>query len=449
MAGKSPYTQEQLDRIRDMFMDGITVEEIASEIGCCTSTAMRWIRHMGLAREKPKTKRILTPEQKRFIQDNHETMTIRAMASELGIAWATVQARMREMGPPCRIEDDDWTEQEVAKLRSLAAAGKTREEIAEALGRSGHAVYAKARKTGVLVYQPGRKWRVEEIDYLRRNWGRVSVATIAKNVHRDVSGVVQKAHRLRLPPVYNNSEDVSLADFCRATGISRDRVLGTLAPKHGFPLLSKKYGKMQYYHYVDFESILDWMERHQVLYDATEIEDGFFVPEPDWLRAKRRADREDKDSLAREATRRWWTIQEIDHAKLLRKMGYSIEQIAEKLGRTPSAVRMKLVQADAGYTLPMFWSGKDFRFIRDNWETMSDEELAAAMDRPVASVATHRLRMGLRRRPADKHGKLKDFIRDNWKSMSDREMADAWGTTRKTVANVRVQMRLLRGPGKK
>lgn len=114
-------------------------------------------------------------------------MTIRAMASELGIAWATVQARMREMGPPCRIEDDDWTEQEVAKLRSLAAAGKTREEIAEALGRSGHAVYAKARKTGVLVYQPGRKWRVEEIDYLRRNWGRVSVATIAKNVHRDLT----------------------------------------------------------------------------------------------------------------------------------------------------------------------------------------------------------------------------------------------------------------------
>ena len=444
MAGKSPYTEAHRNKLKAMFEAGETIEDIASEIGCCTSTATRMAREMGLIRDKPKPTRRLSPDEKQFILDNYESMTIHAMADALGLSWATVQARMRDMGLPCAIEDNGWSERDVMRLRDLAAEKKTVAEIADALDRTENAIRSKAKKTGILIYQPGRKWRLEEIDYLRRNWGRVAVSTIAKNLDRDVSGVVQKAHKMRLPPVYNNAENISMADFCRATGISRDRIMGTLAPKHDFPLLSKKYGKQQYYYYVDFDAILGWMESHQSMYDATMIEDGFFVPEPDWLKKKRYGDRLDKDGISQDAKRRWWTKNEVDHALLLRQMGYSIEQIAKKLGRGTWAVRSKLAATGGGYQLPQFWTGKDFRFIRDNWETMSDKEMAAALGRPVSSVESHRQDMGLKRRSKDRHKDVREYVVAHWKEESDRQIAERFGLPVKTVANVRTSQKLFR-----
>lgn len=398
MAGKTPYTQEQFQLLVDMYHDGKTFEDIAAVLNCTTSTVQRHVNRLGFTRPKLTHTREFTQEQIQFIKANHETMTIHAMADELGLNWTTVQNKMRDLGLPCVIEDKTWSEKDVTKLRNLAAQGKSVEEIAELMNRTDNAIYIAARRRGIKIYQSNRKWSLEELDYLKRSWGKISVESIAKHVHRDVSAVCQQAHKMRIGPLYNNSENISLADFCRATGISRDRVMGTLAPKHDFPLLSKKYGKQKYYYFVDYNNILKWMKKHQRLYDASMIQDGFFVPEPEWLKNKRRRDRFDKSDITQDAIRRPWTSQEISHAKLLRRQGYSVKQIADKIGRNIPAVRSKLYNSGASFTLPRYWTGKEFKFLQDNWQAMSDAELAEAMGRPVSSIESHRHGLGLYRR---------------------------------------------------
>lgn len=234
-----------------------------------------------------------------------------------------------------------WSLKDLFTLRYLAENGKTIDDISKALHRSRNAVILTAKRYGIEIYQPGRKWRDKDRDFLRRTWGKASLWYISRYLHRSPQAVMQMAHKMRLDPISRNSEDLGLMDFVRATGIKRERILKTLTPKYGFPLIKRKFGVKQSYYYVDFDKILDWMEAHQDLYDASKIEDGFFI-EPPWLTEKRRRDREDNSYLHWTARRKLWQEPEISTLKQMAKDGKTPREIGEKLKRSKGGVIDKM-----------------------------------------------------------------------------------------------------------
>lgn len=237
--------------------------------------------------------------------------------------------------------DLNWSKEDLMLLRDLATKCTSTSDISKRLNRSQNAIRLTAKRYGIELYHPGRIWKNEDKDFLRRHWGVVPLWYLSNKLHRSGSAVIEMAHKMRLEPIYHKSEDIGLMDFVRATSIKRERILKTLAPKYGFPLIKRKNGERQTYYYVDFEKILGWMEQHQDLYDASEIDDDFFV-EPRWLTEKRRRDKEDNSYLHWSARRRPWQESEISALKQMAKAGKTSREISEKLGRSQICVIDKM-----------------------------------------------------------------------------------------------------------
>lgn len=442
MPAGRPWSPDEIILLRRRFDEGVPYSAIAKELGRSVSSITNRAAWLGLWREDFRTA-ALTGDELSYIREHHGKDTVYRIAKDLGKPWSTVRGAMLRMGLRIESDDNGWSVAELERMRRMAEDGRTVSEIASALGRTDNAIYIKARKAGIVIYQPGRKWSVEELDYLRRSWGNTGISTIAKHVHRDVDAVLQQGHKMRLGPLYGLSEDLPLQEFVRNVGISRDRILGTLVPKYGFPLKSSRYGKRQYYYFVDFEKILPWMERHQILFDGSKIKHGFFAIEPDWLVAKIRQDTEDNGYLPYDVRKEWWTVREISDAKTLMKLGWSYRQIGEKLGRSKQAVAYKMRSEGASYTLKQFWTGREFKYLKDHWRLESDEEIAAALGRTRGGVEAQRISLGyFRSRDLDRDEMA--YVAANWQSMSDEELADVFNKSRAAVANARYRMGLFR-----
>lgn len=239
--------------------------------------------------------------------------------------------------------DLNWSKEDLDTLRKLSKQCVSMKEISKALNRSPNAVYLTAKRYGIQMHHSGRNWTDSDKDFLRRHWGVVPLWYLSDKLHRSGTAVVEMVHKMRLEPIYHKSEDLALMDFVRATGITRERIVHTLAPKHGFPLIKRKNGEKQTYYYVDFEKILTWMEQHQNLYDASKIEKDFFI-EPPWLVEKRKHDEIDNSYLYWGARRKPWQESELRVLKQMAKAGKTPREIGEHLGRSHSCVLDKMWQ---------------------------------------------------------------------------------------------------------
>lgn len=388
------------------------------------------------------SKREFSSDEIKYIQDNYKDTTIRAMAKHLGISHATVANKLKEMGLNAYTVSDFWTELDIHKLKTLSMTHSLT-ELAEELDRTENSVRLKAKKLGIPLYKSPRTWTIEEIDYLRRNWGEVSVSKIAKDLHRTETGVIEKAHKLKLKALYNSYTDIPLGDFCRNTGISRDRITRYLVIHYDFPLITRKPGKVKYYYFVQLDKILDWMKKHQSLFDASRIKEGYFAVEPDWLRKKRAEDRESIDNINYQIVKKAWTREEERYAIDLIGIGLDYNEIGARLRRSPKSVAYRLRSLGYSYRLSRFWRGKEYKFIRDNWQIMSDEEMANKLNRPVKSVAAKRAELGFSRDDSYSEEELK-YIQDNWESKTDAEMGNAIGRSEVSIMLFRRRLGLYR-----
>lgn len=239
-----------------------------------------------------------------------------------------------------------WTENDVRKLKSMAKH-HSKQEIAEELGKTVGAVYTKARKLGIEL-TGRRKWAQEDDDNLSEYWGSMSIPRMASMLDRTQDAVINRAKILGLGKAAEQSEFLELKEFCRYSGITKDRIMNTLVPKYQFPLLIKHYSINKHNYFVDIDVVMQWMKDNQRLYDGSKVSDELFVYKPNWLRNKIRNNMLNKDGI-----------------------DYSV-------GIRP-------------------WKEDDKNFIKINYTTMSDSELADRLNRTKNSVIGMRQRLGLYR----------------------------------------------------
>lgn len=340
-----------------------------------------------------------------------------------------------------------WTEEDMAKLRELAASGKSYDEIAQEMGRTVAAIRARTFTYKIIVFGAEKRiWTPEEDEYLRENWGQSNLTSMKKALHRTEVAIKQRAcNVLRLGRADELTDYVKIAEFASLSGISRDRIVNTLVPKHKFPVVRKIVLNNRQY-FVDLGKVLKWMETHQVLFDGSRVSEDLFVPEPEWLTEKRIQDRENKEHVHSHAIVKLWTHAELMRLKDLVRIGYDYSKIAKEFGVTRSQIERRVIHENFSYSAPNFWKGSDFIFLRDHWKTMTDEELAVHLHKSKTAIIKQRNNQGyLRVKEKRRYTQEEEcFIQENWQKMSDKEMSEHLGRTVGGVKNLRYKLGLKR-----
>lgn len=130
------------------------------------------------------------------------------------------------------------------------------------------------------------------------------------------------------------------------------------------------------------------------------------------------------------------------------------EQIAKHLGRTRAAIAGKAeklgLKKDLRCPSGEKWTPEQDQYIRDHWQELGDEEIAAAVGHPVPSTHARRLRLGLKHRAGckgpDWTQEELDYIREVWGDKTVPQIAKHLG---RSITAVKVKTARLGYTGQK
>lgn len=130
------------------------------------------------------------------------TMVFERIARALHRSERLVKQRAKALGVSLDFRSD-WTSSELEALRRVIAAGGTRQEVAQATGRTVSGVRNKARGLGLSFHRQRRvhrtDWRSEQIEALRRAIAAGNTREqAAEATRRSVKACINKALQLGL-----------------------------------------------------------------------------------------------------------------------------------------------------------------------------------------------------------------------------------------------------------
>lgn len=341
-------------------------------------------------------KKVFSDEEKKYIIDNWGLVSIYKMKEKLQCSWNTIANYGREMGLPLPTQEHiAWNDKEIEQLRELAPKMHYK-KIAKKLGRSYEAVYQMGRKLGITLIQDSREWTLEELVYLRENWGKEKIEILAKHLRRNKSAIRQRALQLGLgSAVKTDIELILVSDICEILDIPRDRVMNTFV-NHGLFLRKKWISNKKFYYYVLYDDFITYLKNNQDTWDSRNLELYALGIEEEWLKEKRRRDTKDDLQWHKE-----WTKDEIQKAVDIFNYKKSYQAVAEELNRPLGAVKRVLRENGLSYRLPSFWRGSEFKFLRDNYQTMTYKEIGIHLNRTEKSVAKVARTLGYKKNSYD------------------------------------------------
>lgn len=325
-----------------------------------------------------------------YIIENWGKETPHSMKKKFNCSWYAVCKVAKENGlePP---KSNAWSEEEINDLKKLSDKYHYT-EIALMMGKTENAVYLKAKRLGITLIQDRRQWTPEEEELLTELWGSVSIEFIAKKLKRTVFSLKVKAVRMKLGPMIENNDLITISDMVDLLGISRDRITNTWV-KLGLKLKKKRLTKKITYYVINWEDLLEFLENNQNEWDSRNIEEYMLGPEEEWLQEKRKRDRKENPLWYRR-----WTVEEIQMAEALFNCEKSYEEIASRLNRSENSIATLLRNMGYSYRLPKFWKGSELKYLSDNYKNMTYQEIANELDRTVKAVEAKAGELGYQKR---------------------------------------------------
>ncbi len=173
----------------------------------------------------------------------------------------------------------------------------------------------------------GRAWTQEELETLEQMAGTYTVATIAKRLGRTFDATNIKLNRMGLLGFEKSTDLLTMNQVCLMLGV-QSRTVKKKWRNKGLRIMRKGN-----YLTVRQEALIKYLKEHPEDWNATKVTDDSLIMAYPWYKAKKREDT--KDSY-------YWSSDDISQLKYLRYQGYSIREIAEKMGRSESSIKYKL-----------------------------------------------------------------------------------------------------------
>lgn len=258
-----------------------------------------------------------------------------------------------------------WTEEHLNFLREHSYLKET--ELAQILNTTKGSIHQACRRYNIEINLDKKYWTPEEEICFKTDWENESLSykyLSKKYKNRSVTALKSKAKRLGLSKRQHDSSYLTIKDITTEMQVSKDRVRNWI--KHGL-----KYHNSQikpYKYLISQSDLLSFLEKHQDLFNASKISEYLFIDEPDWLKKKRRNDR---NKFIRKMGIKY-TNSEKKTVEQLFKIGKSNADIAKTLNRTESGIERLLYEMNLSRKK---YNSYEIEIIRNNADTKTIDEI--------------------------------------------------------------------------
>lgn len=296
----SVWTDEDNKELQTFVEEGKSLLEICSLMNKKDTAVLKKAKELNLD-IKMEEQREWSDEEINRLRELSQTKKISELVKELNRTSNSVKAMAKKLGISVMSDRKNWTEDEYKLLEQLTMVEKkTPKEISKILGRTENAVIIKINKRGLQIQTNDKRfWTKEEEILLSDLWGTESFETIAKKLNRTVSSIKNKAFLLGLGSVIeNNYNGLTIKDISDLLGVNVNTVsVGWIGL--GLKYKVQKVSKSKSYRYVEIKDLYEFLEANQNIWDSRNLDKNILGAEPEWLKEKRKLDREQNPDMER------------------------------------------------------------------------------------------------------------------------------------------------------
>ena len=293
-----------------------------------------------------------TDEKNAYFIELTKTKTAKEIASIMNISYETVLYNQKRLNVHS-IRKTIWSDEKIAMLKELCKE-HTLSEVAKIMNMKHKTIYKQARKLNINIKYPAIPWTNKDINYLRTNYGVISIEKIAKTLNRSVLAITHKANDLKLgDPVNMDMSILRINDVCDIMGVSRNTVINYWA-RLGLKIKKRRLSSKKFIYVIEWPDLLSFLKNNLDVWDSRRVDLYMLGEEYPWLKIKR-----EKDSILAIHFKRYTYKEDILILKLF-KSGKTYKEIAEILNRTPKAIKSRIL---------------DFGFNTNNLDEISNDTL--------------------------------------------------------------------------
>ena len=192
--------------------------------------------------------------------------------------------------------------------------------------------------------------------------------------------------------IRNNYDVITVSDMVDLLNVTRDRITDRWV-KLGLKLKKIKLTNKMSYYTINWKDLMDFLETNQNEWDSINVEKNMLGLEPEWLQEKRK-----RDTLEKPLWYRKWTEDEIKKAESLFKNGKTYQEISSIIDRSEWAVANLLRNLGYSYMLPQYWKGKEIKYLRENYQDMTYQEIAEELGRTTKAISAKAEELGFQKK---------------------------------------------------
>lgn len=187
----------------------------------------------------------------------------------------------------------------------------------------------------------GKNWTQEEKDYLSDHYGQLSYGTLAKNLNRSINSINVMARRMELGAFLESGEYITFHQLLFALGYDnsgQNYFMTSWVKNRDFPLHTKRVNQNSF-KVVYLEEFWGWAEKNRDLLDFSNFEENVLGAEPEWVKVKRRHDKEKKRKYK---TTPWTRNEDTELKRLVSLHRYGYDEMSRRMNRTCGAIQRRL-----------------------------------------------------------------------------------------------------------
>ena len=183
----------------------------------------------------------------------------------------------------------------------------------------------------------GRLWSEEEEQYLSDNYGSKSIGTIAKNLDRTESSIINRKVKKGLGSFLDSGDYVSYSQLLMALyGLEAGSAYRYNKSWEGFPVRTKRVYNCSF-KVVYLDDFWSWAEENKRKIDFSKMAENILGKEPDWVKKKRKI-----DYACRVKQAPWTKSEDAKLERMLMQNRYTSQDLSAEFQRSEDAIRRRI-----------------------------------------------------------------------------------------------------------
>lgn len=246
----------------------------------------------------------------------------------------------------------------------------------------------------------GKLWTDEEIEFLEQHAGKMMIPTLAKRIseefgnERTAKGVHTKLKRLGITNMLQETGRITAHELANLVGVDY-RTMRRWIDKGLLTYVRRTVVYKTKHYLISAENFWEFAEKHKDRVNFLRIKPNSIIPEPEWVEGERK---KEYYSVPKKQ-RKKWDAEEDNVLISMKKAGYSMKEISQRLKRSVTSVQSRKELLISQGRLPydqilLRWTEEELEtFYRLEEQGYTDKQIAYELGREEYHVCQKRLRL--------------------------------------------------------